>query len=413
MSALFAITVFAAQAATPTPAPASTEPATGPNVGQSTYLDVEAGAGYSTNPLLSLSSNQGSGFGRVALHAVHTRVSERTTTAISAYGEEIGYAKHHGSQQSLSVDARHDAAVNEKLRLFGDLSASYDKGGQLGTRILGVPNLPLLPGTNTPPQLLPPGSDFLSVTGREYRFAARAGGQLTLSAHDSLNFSGGADRIVFKGGGLTNNSYWTIPVSFGYDRQISPRTSIGARLLAQRTDYDGPANFTVITPQFTARVRLSEQLTFSGAVGATFARINDGLRTRHTTGLEADGSLCSASARGQFCARAAVDEQAATVAGPAKSVSAGVDYSRRLDADSTIQFSLDANHYSSPISVITGRTFSTATYYRAAGAYTRRIGDRWFGGLNLAVRKLTERGPDPKADVTASAFIRYRFGDVQ
>ena len=27
--------------------------------------------------------------------------------------------------------------------------------------------------------------------------------------------------------------------------------------------------------------------------------------------------------------------------------------------------------------------------------------------------KLTQNGPDPKADLSASLFIRYRFGDVQ
>ena len=413
MSALLAVTALAAQAATPAPPPASTEPTSGPKVGQSTYLDVEAGAGYSSNPLLSLSPNQGSAFGRISLHAVHTRISERATTVLSAYGEELGYTQHHGSQQSLSVDARHDAAVNEQLRLFGDVSAYYDRGGQLGTRIIGVPNVPPLPGTpGTPPELLPPGSDFLSVTGREYRFAGHVGGALALSPRDSLNANSGVERVVFRSRG-TDTSYWTIPVSLGYDRQISPRTTIGARVLAQRTDYNGPANYSMVTPQLTARVLLGERLTFDGAIGASFARIDDGIRTRHTTGLAAQANLCSATERGQFCARGSVDEQTATVAGPARSINLGVDYSRRLDVDSTIQFSLSGNHYSSPISVVTGRTFSNANYYRAAAAYTRQIGHRWFGGLNLAARKLTESGPDPKTDASASVFIRYRFGDVR
>jgi hypothetical protein len=32
--------------------------------------------------------------------------------------------------------------------------------------------------------------------------------------------------------------------------------------------------------------------------------------------------------------------------------------------------------------------------------------------VNVAARKLTEAGPDPDADFSASLFIRYRFGDV-
>ena len=414
MSALAIITAAAAQAATPaSPPPTSTEPTPGPNIGQSTYLDFEAGAGYSSNPLLSLNSDQGSAFGRLALHLVHTRVSVRTTTVLSAYAEELGYTKHIGSQQSFAVDARHDAAVNEKLRLFGDLSASYDKGGQLDTRIVGVPDVPPLPGTpGQPPSLLPPGSDFLSVTGRTYRFDANVGGQLALSGHDSLSLTSGVDRVVFRSPG-NNSSYWTIPASLAYDRQLNPRTSIGARVVFENTDYSGPANFRVITPQFTARLLLAERLTFSGAIGASFARINDGVSIRNSTGVSAEADLCSSTERAQFCARAAVDQSAPTVAGPARSISGSVDYSRRIDVDSTIQFSLSANRYSSPVSVIAGRMFSSATYYRAAAAYTRHISDRWFGGVNLAARKLTEKGPDPKADLMGSLFIRYRFGDVR
>src|SRR6185312_1574518 len=129
--------------------------------------------------------------------------------------------------------------------------------------------------------------------------------------------------------------------------------------------------------------------------------------------LSANASLCSTTESGQFCGHVAIDQETATAAGPAKSISGGIDYSRRLDADSTAAFSLSVNRYSSPTSVIIGQPFSGATYYRAAGEYSRRIGNRWFGGVNLAARKLTEAGPDPKTDFSVSLFIRYRFGDIQ
>jgi hypothetical protein len=414
MSALIVVmAALAAQAATTGSSTAPTDTAEGPKAGQTSYVDVEAGAGYATNPLLSLTSDGGRAFGRIALHAVHTRISARSTTVVSGYAENVTYTSRYGSQQSLAFYARHDTAVSEKLRLFGDLNATYSKGGQLDTRIVGVPDVPPLPGTpGTPPELLPPGSDFLSVTGKQYLLSAHAGGQLAVSARDNLTISSGVERVVFHG--LRNNtSYTTIPVSVGYDRQFSPRTTIGARVVAQDTEYNGPAKVRTITPQLTGQFLLSERMTLSGAVGASFAHVDDGLMTQHSTGLSAEADLCQRGERGQFCARAAVDQQTATTAGPAKSVSAGVDYSRRLDADSTVQFSLNADRYSSPISVVSGQTFSRATYYRAAAAYTRRISDRWFGGVNLAARKLTESGPDPKADLDGSLFIRYRFGDAQ
>jgi len=423
MSALIAIlanaALQAAQSNTPPPPPTVAEPATARKVGQQTYLEVEAGAGYSTNPQLAFVNNGGSGDGYISLHGVHTLITERTTTLLSVFAQETAYTRNYGSNQSLSLQARHDAAVNERLRIFLDASAGYDKNGLLDTRIITVPDVPVLPGSpNLPPQILPPGSDFLAVTGKHYFFSADAGGQLALSARDSLGFSSGVQRNVFRdssifASGVGNSSYWSVPASVSYDRQVSPRTSIGGRVGFLYTDYDGPAKIWTVTPQVTANVQLSERATFTGAVGASFSSVDDGITTRHSTGLAANAALCNAGEHSHLCARAAIDQQTATVAGPAKSILAGVDYSRELDANSSLALSIDATRYSHPLSVIAGRTFSSSTYYRAAASYTRGLGHRLFAGLNLAARKVEEQGPDPKADVNASLFIRYRFGDAQ
>jgi hypothetical protein len=414
MSALIAFTAALAAQPTPSASTPATTPSEGrPKAGVAKYVDIEAGAGYATNPQLSFTSDTGRAFGRISAHAVYTRLSERSTTALSAFAQNLTYTGRYGSQQSLSVDARHDEAVNERLRLFADASAGYDEGGQLDTRILGVPDVPPLPGTpGTPPVLLPPGSDFLSVTGKYYRFAAHAGGSLALSAIDSLNFTTGIERSVFRSQ-LEDSDYWTIPASIGYDRQISPRTHVGARVGFQQTDYNGPATVRMVIPQATFKLLLSERLTFDAAAGVSFARVDDGTRVRKSTGADAEASLCNRGETSSFCARAGVHQQTATTAGPAKSINAAVDYSHRLGVDSTIQFSIGASHYSAPISVITGRTFSRSNYYRAAADYTRKIGNRWYGGVNVAARKLTEAGQDPDADFSGSLFIRYRFGDVQ
>jgi hypothetical protein len=414
MGALLIVATFAAQAAAASASPASTD-ATAPTIhpGQTSYVDLEGGVGYSTNPQLAIINDQSSAYGRVALHAVHSRVSARSTTVLSGYAENVSYTNHQGSQQSLNLYARHDTAVSEHTRLFGDVSASYQEGGQLDTRILGVPLVPPLPGgTVTPPILILPGGDFLSVTGREYSLAAHGGGTFTLGPRDSLSISSGVEHVVFHSA-LSNTAYTMIPVSVAYDRTLSARTTVGARLVAQDTEYNGPANFHVITPQLTGRMLLAERLTFSGAIGVSFARIDNGLIVRRTTGLAGEANLCGQGETSFFCARVAADEQTATTAGPARSLSAGVDFTRRLDADQTIQFSLGATRYSTPTSVVVGRNFSSADYFRGATAYTRRLGTRLFGGINLAARKLTQNGPDPKTDLNASLFIRYRLGDVQ
>jgi hypothetical protein len=414
MGALLIISAMAAQAtAVPSPAPpaAATGAADNSTFGASTYVDLEAGAGYGSNPNFRFGDNTGSGFGRISANATHTRVSARTTTVFSGFAQETFYTNRYSSALSLDLSARHSAQVNEKLQLFGDVGFAYDKGGQLDTRIVGIPNVPLPPGTILPPELLLPGGDFLSVTGRQYRASAHFGGQLALTTRDFLSASSGIEHSVFKGGGL-DARYTTIPVEVGYDRQISSRTTIGARISAAHTDYDGPLRVWVVTPEATIQTALSERMTFSGGLGVSYSSVNDGIDTRHSTGLAANANLCSRGDRDQFCAVAAISQQAATVAGPARSVTVGVNYSRQLDADQTIRFSLDANRYSSPTSLITGESFSHATYVRGAADYTRRFGGRWFGGVSVAARKLAQGGPDPKADVSGSIFIRYRLGDL-
>jgi hypothetical protein len=220
------------------------------------------------------------------------------------------------------------------------------------------------------------------------------------------------NHVVTKNGAF-DTRYTTIPLSLGWDRQLSTRTTVGARLAASYTDYDGPVKIRTISPQFTIQSLLSERLSLNAAVGVSFSRTDTGVSTRRSTGPSGDVSLCWRGENDNMCANAAIDQQTATAAGPSKSVSFGVNYSRRLDADQTLAFSLSANRYSSPTLVTNVYSFSRATYFRAAAEYSRRIGNRLFAGASLAARKVGQTGPDPKADFTGSVFVRYRLGDIR
>jgi len=414
MGALALITALAAQATAPAgaaPTP-STMPSADTNLGASTYLDLEAGAGYSTNPLMRFGDHTESAFARISAHAVHTRVTERTTTILSAFGQGVFYTDDQGAHGSADVSARHDARVSEKLRLFGDLDFAYDQGGQLDTRIITVPDVPLPPGTVQPPVLLPQTGDLLSITDRHYRASGHIGAQFALSAREYLNVSSGLEYEAFKSSGFDSH-FTTIPVSLGYDRQISARTTLGARLSARHTEYSGPGSFTVFTPQATFQTMLTDRLSLNGAVGVSLASVDNGLFTRHTTGIAANASLCWRGEHDSLCARGGVDQEAATTAGPARNYNVGVDYGRQLDANQTIHLSVGANHYSTPVEILTDRSFRQGTYFVAAADYSRRFSDRFFGGINGSARKLAQTGTDPKADISGSLFIRYRLGDIR
>ena len=83
MGALLIVAALAAQAGTAggsTP-PASTD-TTAPQIhpGETSYVDLEGGVGYSTNPQLSLATDQGSAFGRVSQQLLAIR--RRCTTVV-------------------------------------------------------------------------------------------------------------------------------------------------------------------------------------------------------------------------------------------------------------------------------------------------------------------------------------------
>jgi len=65
------------------------------------------------------------------------------------------------------------------------------------------------------------------------------------------------------------------------------------------------------------------------------------------------------------------------------------------------------------MSIVTSRIFAASTYYHAAASYSRHLGSRLFSGVNLSARDVTQNGPHPKADLSASLFIRYHLGDIQ
>ena len=98
-----------------------------------------------------------------------------------------------------------------------------------------------------------------------------------------------------------------------------------------------------------------------------------------------------------FAHRFSADEQTATTAGPAKSVGGGIDYSKRLDADQSISFSLGANTlFDADFGAAWPDFLKRRLIIARAASYSRQFGTRLFGGVNLAARKLTQNGPDPK-----------------
>ena len=53
-----------------------------------------------------------------------------------------------------------------------------------------------------------------------------------------------------------------------------------------------------------------------------------------------------------------------------------------------------------------------SSYLSGVVGYDRHIGHRFFAGVEGGVRQLFQTGPDPKLDLNASVYVRYRLGDL-
>lgn len=375
-----------------------------------TFVDLQAGVGYATNPELSF-INKGSGYGRISASAFHGWGTERASTQLTGYVENTSYFQRYGNRQLFSLGASHSNRVSEKVTLFGNLSFSSDFGGQLSSRFFGIPVIedvgqPVLPDN----VVVVATPDPTALSQRQYRIAGSAGGSVSLSPRDSLSFNAGAQRIFFKGGNTSQLDNTGYDAAVGYNRLVNERLSAGARFIVSHTDYWQDRSILSYGPQLTGSLLLGERLQLQGAIGAVRTEQNLGpLGKVASTDLALDASLCRTLEFESFCGRVSRRTQSASIGTAPTSTSIGAEYARRLSAKEQVQANLAIVRSGTSAGIISG----AQTFYTLAGSYDREIGNRLSAGVNVAARKLTVAGPDPKNDFSGSLFIRTRLGSVR
>lgn len=387
------------------------------------YLDVTAAVGAASNPSLGFDS-ESSAFGRLSGLGMHQWRTERTTTSLTAYAENTSYLRGNGSSQifDLRGDVVHTASPT--LTIFGNVSFQGDKNGQLSNRFTTPfpdfvtptpeqPDQPVLPD----PVIIDDSSRFIGLGGRRYRLGGEAGFSLRTSERGSLTLSAGAQRNFSSGSGNQSdyNSYFG---TGSWQLQFSERTSGGASVNVQYQDYDNGLSSTAINPLATIGHQFTDQIYGSAAVGLLFTK-QEQLLGGSDSSVDPSFSfkLCKASERERFCGRVSRDARNSLGAvtgfqGNSLVIStlASVVYSRQIDINQSIQASLTGSRSTEKSSF--GDDFRT-TYLTFLVGYDRKIRQRIAVGATAGARKLFRSGPDPKVDVNGSAYVRYRFGDIQ
>jgi hypothetical protein len=382
-----------------------------------TYVDLEAGLGASSNPFLQIPSRS-SAFGRLSAFGFQGWNTERGTTSLTGYVEDTSYFKDFGSKQIFDLGAHTRQRMSPTVTVFGDLGFSGDFSGQLSNRLLFVPSQPPVPEPGNP---LPPTTnnpDLFGLNSREYRASAQLGASIQTSPIGSVSLSAGAQRIWFTGknSDANYNSYFA---SGGYSQQVSERTSVGATVYLQRQDFRHGDWANIVNPVLTVHTQLSESLTGDAAVGLMAIQQRTGDGKDHNVTPSFSAGLCDTATLSHWCVHVSRDAQSALSARVANgsgqaaiTTSASFDYYRRLSENGTLQASITGVHFSSTSNFNNINNNLRTTYVSGVVGYDRKVGHRLFAGVSGGVRKLFQDGPDPNLDFNANLYLRYRLGDL-
>lgn len=387
-------------------------------------LDLSAGIGASSNPSLQIGGDA-SAFGRFSALGTHEWRSERTTTVLSAYGENTTYLSGgYGSKQIFDLRARSTHSVNPNLTVFGNLGFQGDVNGQLSNRFTSVTPAFDSPPSDQPTPVVSDDPTFIlndptfigGFNGRQYRLSGLVGLSMRANERGTISLSAGAQRN-FTSGGDSNVDFNTYFGTAAYDHQFSERTSAGFSTNVQYQDFDHGLSSFVVNPLITARRQFSDQLVGTAAVGLLFTRQELlGGGTDSSIDPSFSFSLCRLGERDRLCGRVSRDARSSRAGfgpqanAPAITTLASVNYSRQLDAKQSIQLSVSAIRSSSQFS--DGDNFRTS-YLTFLAGYDRKVRERLAVGVTGGARKLFQPGADPKTDINANAFLRYRLGALQ
>ena len=387
------------------------------------YLDVTAAVGAASNPSLGFDS-KASAFGRLSGLGMHEWRSERTTTSLTGYAENTTYLSGNGSSQLFDLRGNVVHAASPILSIFATVGFQGDKNGQLSNRfttpfpdfLTPTPEQPDQP-TQPEPIVIDDNNRFIGLDGRHYRLNADAGLTLRTSARGSISLSAGAQRSFSSGSGNQTdyNSYFS---TASWQMQFTERTSGGLSANVQYQDYDNGLSATVINPLATISHQFTDQIYGSASVGLLLTK-QDQFLGGSDSSVDPSFSfrLCKTTERERFCGRLSRDARNSLNAFSAEQASAltistlaSFDYSRQIDANQSIQASLTGSRSTGQQSL--GDDFRS-TYLTLLVGYDRKVRQRIAVGAQAGVRKLFSDGPDPKIDVNANAYVRYRLGDIQ
>ncbi len=336
-------------------------------------ITVTAGGAYSTNPLLTESSEA------AASTQLDVRPQVRFVDGVSDGVIGANYTRSDylsgglGSNDGYGVNGSASTRLSPRTSL--SVSATYDSqilgagGGFFVPSDLAVPPLgtgttgtgtgttdgaavdPVAVGTApivVNPVITQPGAGGISgdvgligLRQRRNTLQAQFGGSYLVDTRSTLSFGLNGVRSTYPDGEAQLANYNSYGANLGYSRSLSEISSGGFQLSLSKVDYARGLSSQVYTPRFTYSRSLSSRWSMTAAAGAGIVR--DGSSGTNVS-LSVEGSLCRITERGQGCINAARVPSATGLGGVSVLTSAGLSYSQRLSEKLSLGIGGNINH---------------------------------------------------------------------
>lgn len=365
-------------------------------------ITVTAGGAYSTNPLLTESSDAAASTQLDIRPQVRfvDGVSEGTIGA--SYNRADYLSGGLGSNDGYGINGSASTRLSPRTSL--GVTAMYD------SQILGAGNGFFVPSTLTVPSLgngtgttggavdpvavgtapivvnpviTQPGAGGISgdvgligLRQRRNTVQAQFTGNYLVDSRSSLSFGLNGVRSTYPGGTAQLADFTSYGANIGYSRALSEISSGGFQLAVNKVDSARGLSSQIYTPRVTYSRSLSSRWSMTAALGAGIVSAGS---SDTNVSLSVEGSLCRVTERGQGCLTAARVPSATGLGGVSVVTSAGVSYSQRLSENLSLGIGGNINYVDGSVlrDVTDGLVDSgSQDLYSADASLQRQIGRR-------------------------------------
>ncbi len=369
-----------------------------------TSLNVETG----TNPYLELGGKTSASSGIVSVQP-GVKYSDSINT-ISLTGD---YRHREFSRRNRSND---DYSVNANLVQKLSSRLGFDAAVGINSSVVTANDLLTFGVNPTNGGLFPPlpgDPAFNGLQRRRQALVGSAGFNYSADSRNNLQIRGGFSMVRFPSGG-TAAEFNNANGSFGYNRVLNSRTSVGLNVSVTRANYvrTSLGDATTISPQVTFSKKFGPNWNLSASLGVSHSRVNEFFGKFGQDSAAGSVSLCNVGSRAEFClfgSRSVQPSSLGLTVRPQTSV--GASYNLRLDSKNTID--VNANYSRSGQAslgkIVTG---GTADYGHASTTYSRRISQRLQGFVTAGYADSFKDPVPRKANLSLNLGISYSFGDM-